>query len=146
MKGVVGEYGMLVIVMIIASVMAVYSFGSQSGSVRDQVAFIQPKQTLTAGNNMNQLKYILEKANPELEIQTQKLTAGERYCWMQFVIKAVDADGQKLEVALMSVTGPDKTERNELETVVQKGTYTVTYRVADQDGLTTEKQVYFVAD
>lgn len=146
MKGVLGEYGMLILVVIVTSIIAIFSFGSQSGGVREQASSIRPRQNLKAGNNMTQLRKVLEKDDPTLEIETQKLKAGNKYEWTQFVTNAADADGRELEVKVNGVTDPDGKERKELETIVKKGMYTVVYQVTDQEGLVTKKQVGFVAD
>lgn len=146
MKGIVGEYGMLVLAVIAASIIAVYSFGTQQGGIREQAASIRPRPQLKAGTNISELQEILNKEPPQLEILTPKLTAGKTYAWMEFVKKAEDSDGQRLAVEIECVAGFDGTEREETETTVQKGTYMVTYCVRDQYGLATKKQVCFVAD
>ena len=146
MKRVIGEYGMIVIAAVVASVIAIFGFGGQSSGFLRQIASVRPQPHLKTGSNLEQLKMVIDRNPPILEIQVQKLRAGERYFWAQFVSNAVDADGRKLEAEIICVVDPKGQERKESETIVEKGMYIVTYQITDRLGLSAKKEVCFAAD
>lgn len=155
MKGFVGEYGRIAIVIVIAVPILLFLFSTGSNSFQGQISEAKPQETVKS--EVPDVDESAFRKKPTLEIQKKKLAVNQTYDLLsnEFVIKCVNHDGTKLtpkvtKIVYQNFAGSEETviEASSFLTPDKKGTYKVTYFVRDPQvlKLKTEKTVLFVVD
>jgi len=155
MKSFMGEYGRMIIVIVIAVPILFYLFRTGDYGFQGQISEAKPQETVKSEvPNVDESAF---RKKPTLEVQAKKLVVKQSYDLLshEFVTKCVNHDGTELtpevtKIVYQKVAGSEETflEASSSLTPDKKGTYKVTYSVRDPQvlKLRTEKTVLFVAD
>ncbi|CUX20707.1 hypothetical protein BN3456_00435 [Clostridium sp. C105KSO13] len=157
MKTMLGEYGKLIILVILLGGMIPLLMGTGKGSLTGMIKNVRPAATLKDKDSYPLAESILSRKPPELSVKAKKLYRGQVYNLLDaeaFLIKVKTDGGEAAKVSVTKVTDPkekDITKEVDPEKFmpVLPGKYRIVYRVADSflgSTKTTEKEYSFIAD
>lgn len=134
MKTVLGEYGRLIILIIVSAGILAYFFGA---GFRRQIAEIRPKETLKAISQSEELKIQQTAEKQTLTVKTEKLRTGECYDLLSFCTESYGRENDRFRVEVVQIIDPEGVDliaekQNDPEQFVpeEKGIYEVVYQAA----------------
>ena len=157
MKTILGEYGKLVVLVILLGIMLPVLLGTGEGSFIGMINNIRPAATLKDNDSFSLAASIFCRKPPKLSVKVKKLCTKQEYDLLNtesFYIEARTAEGENAEVSVIKITDPRLNDITN-EVVPEKfipllpGEYRVVYRAVDSyhgSTKTTEKEYTFIAD
>lgn len=157
MKMMLGEYGKLIVLVILLGSMILILFGTGEGGLPGMIKSARPEASLKDNDSFSLAQSIFSRKPPELSVKVKKLYRGQEYNLLDaesFYIEAKTAGGEEPEVSVIKVTDP-KLKDITKEVLPEKfmpalsGEYRIVYRAAETylgSIKTTEKEYNFIAD
>lgn len=157
MKTMLGEYGKLVVLVLLLAIVLPVLSGTGEGSFIGRINNIRPAATLKDNDSFSLAESIFCRKPPNLSVKVKKLCTKQEYNLLDteiFYIESRTAAGENAEVSVIKITDPgmnDITNEVAPEKFVppSAGEYRVVYRAADSyhgSIKTTEKEYIFIAE
>lgn len=139
MKTVLGEYGKIIILVILLSGLLVFLFGRREKDFLGLLSVTKPREMLGKKDNFMLSQDILQRRRPTLFVKVKKLKKGQSYNMLDsgtFLLDAKNEDGKEVIISLVKLVDPEQKDItdqiHEKSFVPQKiGKYCISYRAEE---------------